>query len=91
MLMTKWGEALDRERPLQEYPRPQLKRDSYLNLNGVWSYAITTVNAEPEDYDGEIVVPFAPESELSGVGRVLQPGEYLLYRREFELTEGFNV
>ena len=91
MLMTKWGEALDRERPLQEYPRPQLKRDSYLNLNGVWSYAITTVNAEPEDYDGEIVVPFAPESELSGVGRVLQPGEYLWYRREFELPEGFNV
>ena len=90
MLMTKWGEALDREHPLGEYPRPQLKRDSYLNLNGIWEYAVTRENAEPEAYDGDIVVPFAPESELSGVGRVLQPGEYLWYRRGFELPEGFN-
>ena len=91
MLMTKWGEALDCEHPLPEYPRPQLKRDSYLNLNGRWEYAVTRVNSEPEEYDGEIVVPFPLESELSGVGRVLQPGEYLWYRREFELPEGFNV
>ncbi len=91
MLMTKWGESLDREHPLPEYPRPQLKRESYLILNGVWDYAVTTANAEPEEYDGEIVVPFPLESALSGVGRVLQPGEYLWYRRTFTLPEGFNV
>ena len=71
MLLTKWGEALDRERPLPEYPRPQLRRESFLNLNGVWDCAFTRENAEPYEYDGEIVVPFAPESALSGVGRAL--------------------
>lgn len=91
MLTTKWGETLDREHPLPEYPRPQLRRESFLNLNGVWQYAVSTLNSEPEEYDGDIVVPFPLESELSGVGRVLQPGEYLWYRREFTLPEDFNV
>ena len=91
MLTTKWGEALDREHPLPEYPRPQLRRGSFLNLNGVWQYAVSTLNSEPEEYDGDIVAPFPLESELSGVGRVLQPGEYLWYRREFTLPEDFNV
>ena len=91
MLLTKWGEALDRERPLPEYPRPQLRRESFLNLNGVWDCAFTRENAEPYEYDGEIIVPFAPESALSGVGRALMPGEYLWYRRCFELPEGFNA
>ena len=91
MLTTKWGEALDREHPLPEYPRPQLRRESFLNLNGVWQYAVSTLNSEPEEYDGDIVVPVPLESELSGVGRVLQPGEYLWYRREFTLPEDFNV
>lgn len=91
MLTTKWGKALDREHPLPEYPRPQLRRESFLNLNGVWQYAVSTLNSEPEEYDGDIVVPFPLESELSGVGRVLQPGEYLWYRREFTLPEDFNV
>ena len=91
MLLTKWGEALDREHPLPEYPRPQLKRESYLNLNGIWDCAFTSSSAAPEEFDMEIVVPFPPESELSGVGRTLQPGEYLWYRRSFALPEGFNV
>ena len=91
MLTTEWGEALDREHPLPEYPRPQLRRESCLNLNGPWEYAITRGSDEPEEYDGEIIVPFAPESELSGVGRTLQPGEYLWYRRDLVLPEDFNV
>lgn len=90
MLITTWGEALDREHPLQEYPRPQLRRESYLNLNGPWEYAFTRENIEPEEYDGEIIVPFAPESELSGVGRTLRPGEYLWYHRSLTLPEGFH-
>ena len=44
MLLTKWGEALDRERPLPEYPRPQFRRESYLNLNGLWDCAFTGEN-----------------------------------------------
>src|SRR5512144_1952811 len=81
-LLTRWGRALDPERVLPEYPRPQLVRDSFRNLNGRWDYAFTGLDAaEPADWDGEIVVPFSPESVLSGVGRQLQPDELLWYRR----------
>lgn len=90
MLTTEWGEALDREHPLPEYPRPQLRREGWLNLNGPWEYAFTRSGEEPEEYDGEIIVPFAPESALSGVGRTLQPVEYLWYRRGLTLPEGFD-
>ena len=47
MLLTKWGEALDREHPLPEYPRPQLRRGSYLNLTGVWDCGCTRASSEP--------------------------------------------
>ncbi len=75
---------------LPEYPRPQLVRDSYLNLNGRWEYAITSAYAaSPEEYDGEILVPYSPEAELSGVGRTLEPEQVLWYRRTLVLPEGF--
>lgn len=90
-MLTEWGETLDREHPLLEYPRPQLVRDSYLNLNGPWSYAITKSAQKPQQADGTIIVPFSPESELSGVGRTLQPDEYLWYIRSVELPAGFNI
>ncbi len=90
MLTTEWGEALDRSAPLPEYPRPQLVRDSYINLNGPWEYAFTGDMRAPSEFEGEIVVPFAPESALSGVGRTLRGGEYLWYRRKLVLPEGFN-
>lgn len=90
-MLTEWGETLDREHPLPEYPRPQLVRDSYLNLNGPWSYAITKSAQKPQQADGTIIVPFSPESELSGVGRTLQPDEYLWYIRSVELPAGFNI
>ncbi len=89
-LLTPWGEALDREHPLPEYPRPQMKRDSYVNLNGLWQYAFTSDVRRPDHFDGEIVVPFAPESVLSGVERQLQPDEYLWYERSVVLPEGFR-
>ena len=72
-LYTRWGRALDREHVLQEYPRPLLVRDGYTNLNGMWEYAFTKDYCRPERYDGEIIVPFSPESVLSGVGRQLIP------------------
>ena len=88
-MLTPWGEALDREHPLPEYPRPQLRRNSYLNLNGIWEYAITKTAEKPAAMQGEIVVPFSPETPLSGAGHILQPDEYLWYRRSVTLPEGF--
>lgn len=89
-LYTRWGKNLDKEHVLAEYPRPQFRRDSYVNLNGLWSYAIVKTPECPDRFDGEILVPFSPESPLSGVGCQLLPDEYLFYRREFTLPEGFN-
>ena len=89
-LLTRWGRALDPEHVLQEYPRPHLVRDSYLNLNGWWDYAITPASAPPSTrYDGRILVPFSPEAPLSQVGRQLQPDERLTYHRWLELPDGF--
>ncbi len=90
-MLTPWGENLDESRVLPEYPRPQLRRESYINLNGRWQYAITASEDIPETYDGEILVPFSPEAPLSGVERTLLPGEFLWYRRSFSLPEGFNA
>lgn len=90
MLMTPWGETLDRNAVLQEYPRPQLVRDSYLNLNGPWDYAVVPVtHTSRPSFDATILVPFAPEAPLSGVDHVLQPDEFGWYRRTFRLPEGF--
>ncbi|MSR98785.1 glycoside hydrolase family 2 [Arthrobacter sp. BL-252-APC-1A] len=89
-LLTPWGEALDPENVLPEYPRPQLVRSGWTNLNGYWDYAFTSASrtAEPEDWDGKILVPFSPEASLSGVERQLQPGDALWYRRTFALPDG---
>lgn len=88
-MKTIWGDRLDKNHVLEDYPRPQLRRDSYLNLNGAWEYAITETEFQPEKYDGEIIVPFSPETELSGVGRTLSPSQTLWYRRAVRLPEGF--
>lgn len=90
-LLTSWGETLDPERVLPEYPRPQLVRDSYLNLNGYWEYAITAAaQTSWPRFDDRILVPFSPEAALSGVGRTLQPEEALWYRRTVTLPAGFR-
>ena len=84
VLYTEWGKNLDPQNILPEYPRPQLVRKSWRNLNGYWDYAITKFANEPENYDGKILVPFSPEAPLSGVMRQLLPDEYLHYRLIFE-------
>lgn len=90
-LLTPWGEKLDRDAPLPEYPRPQLRRESFFNLNGRWQYAIRPgKEAEPAAYDGEIIVPFSPECVLSGVRRAVMPEDRLWYKRTFTLPEGFR-
>jgi len=84
-LSTPWTEDVNAEAPLPEYPRPQLRRDRWQNLNGLWQYAVTPREASaPVDFDGSILVPFAIESRLSGVQRSLLPEDKLWYRRVFE-------
>lgn len=87
-LTTVWGENIT-DKPLQEYPRPQFARKSYINLNGWWQYAITTKDEIPSKFGGKILVPFSPESKLSGVGRQLKSKEFLYYRTTFTLQKGF--
>lgn len=89
-MKTPWTDNVDFNMPLPEYPRPQLARREWLNLNGRWSYAINNSSRFPTEFDGEIVVPFSPETELSGVGRSLKSKEYLWYRREVKLPEEFQ-
>ena len=78
------------EVPWNVYPRPQLKRDSFLCLNGYWDLAINSEDGVPLKFDKRILVPFPPESELSGIGRSPGKYEFLHYRRTFTLPEGFN-
>ena len=80
-LKTDFSNLSSSMQPLPEYPRPLLKRGSYYNLNGYWDYAITKSNKRPSSYDGKILVPFSPESSLSGVNRQLMPTEFLWYHR----------
>lgn len=85
-LSTIWGEALDKTNVLSEYPRPQMVRDSYINLNGAWDYAITGTENPPANFQGSILVPFSPEAPLSGVNRQLKPDEYLWYQRKLPVA-----
>ena len=83
-MKTRWQP--DQPVPLPEYPRPQLRRERWLNLNGYWDYAVRPRGETvPLAFDGKILVPYPIESELSGVQRALQPDERLWYRRIFSL------
>lgn len=88
-LISRWGKEIDPGNILQEYPRPNLVRDSYFNLNGEWECRIN--ESESADfYDETIIVPFSPESMLSGVGKIVMPHQRLHYRKKFTLPEGFK-
>ena len=87
---TEWTSTVSVTDPLPEYPRPQLVRESWMSLNGLWEYAITAHKAMPERFDGHITVPFSPETALSGVQRTLESGQYLWYRRSLTLPESFS-
>lgn len=81
-------EKVSKTSPLPEYPRPQLERESWQNLNGVFHYKITDEFCkQPDDFDGDILVPFAIESLLSGVEKSLNPSDRLWYVRSFSLDE----
>ena len=86
-LSTKWGEKLNPDHVLAEHPRPQLRRDNWICLNGMWKYAFTTRPARPDQPEGDILVPFSPERRASGVERRLEPGHYLWYFCNVELKQ----
>lgn len=76
-------------KPLSEYPRPQLIRDSYLCLNGEWEYAIRKEDKIPDVFDGKILVPFSPEMEKSGVHKKVSPTDFLYYKLEFDIPSEY--
>ena len=86
-IKTRWAEDVDPACPLPEYPRPQLVRKDWMNLNGIWEYAIESPNTSSPEFDGKILVPYAIESSLSGVMRPLEPGNVLWYKREVTIPE----
>jgi hypothetical protein len=94
-LMTRWSRDVSPENALPEYPRPQMVREKWTNLNGLWQYAIRPKSeGQPKDWDGEILVPYPIESALSGVKKSVQPSEQLWYRRSFssaDLPEGMRM
>jgi beta-galactosidase/beta-glucuronidase len=81
-MLTTWGRGVKPSNAWREYPRPQFEREHWQNLNGLWDYAITARDAaQPAAWQGKILVPFAVESTLSGVGKMLSPDQALWYRQ----------
>ena len=85
-MLTEWGAKLTPETAWREYPRPALARAAWTNLNGLWKHQVTpaTQTAAPAEWAGDILVPFAIESALSGVKRRVTPQDALWYRRSFD-------
>ncbi|MDC7225332.1 MAG: glycoside hydrolase family 2 TIM barrel-domain containing protein [Spirochaetales bacterium] len=90
-ISTVWSEKLKNSQqavlPLSDYPRPQMERDQWMNLNGYWDY---TIISSTNETCGRILVPFAVECSLSGVGQSLQPDEILIYSRNFRIPEDWE-
>ncbi|MEM9717826.1 MAG: sugar-binding domain-containing protein [Bacteroidota bacterium] len=83
---TPWSDQVNVNTPWPAYPRPQMVRDQWINLNGTWNYAITENTASmPQSYEGDILVPFSVESELSGVKRLVGSEQILWYKKEIEI------
>lgn len=91
-LLTKWAEDVSPKKPLDEYPRPQMVREDWQNLNGLWDYAITdkAVTSAPKDWSGKILVPFPVQSALSGVMQFVTEDQRLWYKRTFEIPRGWR-
>ena len=76
--------------PWNCYPRPQLRRSNYVNLNGEWDFAVSTDRSLPRTYPQKIRVPFCPESALSGLQQTVDPGSYLFYRRKLPSLDVYS-
>ncbi|NDV83982.1 glycoside hydrolase family 2 protein [Bacteroides sp. 51] len=90
-IKTNWAETLDPNNVLPEYPRPIMERTDWVNLNGLWDYAILPIGQrEPQQFDGKILVPFAVESSLSGVQKNLGKDNELWYKRTFTVPSSWK-
>jgi beta-galactosidase/beta-glucuronidase len=93
-LMTRWSKDVAPDNAHREYPRPQMVREDWLNLNGLWDYAIKqfdpNVMSQPETFDGKILVPYPVESALSGVMKPVSKSNLLWYRRSFEVPAAWK-
>lgn len=90
-IKTRWADEVNPSNPLPEYPRPQMVRGDWLNLNGLWDYAIIDRGAKkPEQYDGKILVPFAVESSLSGVQKTVGEEKEVWYERSFSIPRSWK-
>ena len=87
-LITPYFEKMDKQMPWNEYPRPSMVRDSFICLNGSWDFAITKEESA-EELGEKILVPFPPESPLSGIKREVPEDYYMHYKRSFSIPEGF--
>ncbi|MFH1719122.1 MAG: sugar-binding domain-containing protein [Planctomycetota bacterium] len=87
-LMTRWAKQVSPRNAHPEYPRPQMVRRNWLNLNGLWEYAIRPKDQQqPGTFDGDILVPYPVESALSGVMKAVGEKNRLWYRRQFEVPK----
>lgn len=85
-IMSRWAKKVTPDNVWQEYPRPQFKRATWKNLNGIWDYAILKSNQpKPKSFVGKILVPFSFESALSGVGKSINPEDKMWYRKKFSI------
>lgn len=90
-IKTKWANKVNPNEVLPEYPRPIMERKDWKNLNGIWKYAIIQKGDRvPDKFDGEILVPFAIESSLSGVCKRIDEKQELVYLREFDIPSAWK-
>ncbi|MBR5720841.1 MAG: beta-galactosidase [Bacteroidales bacterium] len=90
-IKTQWAETIDVNNVWQEYPRPIMEREKWQNLNGLWNYSVTDKNVSGHgEFQGEILVPFAIQSSLSGVQKSVSANEVLWYEREFTIPSKWN-
>jgi beta-galactosidase/beta-glucuronidase len=90
-ISSSWAAEVDPTKPLQQYPRPQMQRDNWMNLNGQWDYAILPKeSAMPASWQGKITVPFAIESVLSGVGKTVGAKNMLWYKKTLQLPANYR-
>lgn len=90
-LMTPWADELSETTVWQEYPRPQMQRGEWLNLNGLWDFRIESENSSIlNQYDHKILVPFCPESALSGVQLPIKPNDKIWYRKSFQIPKSWK-